>query len=88
VMTSDFSLIDRTPMFYARIYDRGSLSAERTAAGHAALDLAGWPEVPELHCVAIAAGVRAVLELAGRVDVQATFDRGVERARFAVTWGV
>jgi hypothetical protein len=88
VMTSDFSLIDRTPMFYARIYDRGTLIAERTSPGHATLELAGWADVPELHCVAIAAGVRAVLELAGRVDVEATFVQAVDRARFAVSWKV
>jgi len=75
-------------MCYARTYDRGSLSADRTAPGRAAFELAGWADVPELHCVAIAAGVRAVLELAGRADVQVMFERDAERARFAVTWRV
>jgi hypothetical protein len=88
VMTSDYSLIDRTPMFYARTYDRGSLSGDRTSPGRAILALSGWPEVPELHCVAIAAGVRAVLDMAGRSNVQATFERGIERAQFEVTWKV
>ncbi len=88
-MTSDYSLIDRTPMFYARTYDRGSIdTSDRTAPGQATLELAGWPEVPELHCVAIAAGVRAVLEMAGRSDVRATYVQGAERARFEVTWKV
>ena len=39
VMTSDYSLIDRTPMFYARTYDRGSLTSDRTAPGQATLPI-------------------------------------------------
>ena len=88
VMTSDDSLINRTPMFYARSYDRGSLTAHRIAPGRAELVLEGWPEVPELHMVGIAEAVRAVLELAGRADVSAAARRDEDRARFDVTWRV
>lgn len=87
-MTSDLTLLNRTPMFYARSYDRGSLTGERTAPGHAELVLDGWPDVPELQAIGIAAGVRAVMELAGRDEVRVVWRRDGEVARFDVTWRV
>ena len=86
VMNSDDALLGRTPRFYARSYDRGSLTAARVGRGHSELSLEGWPDVPELHAVGIGAGVRAVLMLAGRRDVTVDFRRDVEPVRFDVAW--
>lgn len=86
VITDDDALLRRTPMFFARSYDRASLSGERTEPGRAELLLEGWPHVPELHAVGIAAGVRAVLELARRKDVRVEWRRDGDRAVFVVTW--
>jgi hypothetical protein len=88
VVTSDDALLRRTPMFYARSYDRGSLSGERVAPGRAELVLEGWPNVPELQAVGIAAGVRTVLTLARRPEVRVDWHRDGELARFDVTWRV
>lgn len=85
-VTGDLTLLQRTPMFYARSYDRGALSGDRIAPGRAALVLEGWPDVPELHAVGIATGVRAVLELAGRADVRVAWRTDGEVTRFDVTW--
>ncbi len=87
-MTSDLTLLSRTPMFYARSYDRGSLTGERVAPGRAELVLEGWHDVPELQAIGIAAGVRAVMELAGRAEVRVVWRRDGELARFDVTWRV
>ena len=86
VMNSDDALLGRTPRFYARSYDRGSLTAARIARGHSELVLEGWHDVPELHAVGIGAGVRAVMMLAGRSDVRVSSTRDGEYVRFDVTW--
>jgi hypothetical protein len=88
VMNSDDALLGRTPRFYARSYDRGSLTAARVGPGHSELVLDGWPDVPDLHAVAIAAGVRAVLMLAGRRHTRVVFRRNaeLELVHFDVTW--
>lgn len=87
-LTDDYALLRRAPMFYARSFDRGALSGERTGKGRAELLLEGWPHVPDLHGVAIAAGVRAVLELAGRAEVKVGWRREGEDARFDLGWRV
>jgi hypothetical protein len=87
-MTGDLTLLRRTPMFYARSYDRGALTGERIEPGRAELVLEGWAGVPELHAIGIAAGVRAVLELAGRADVRVAWRTDGELARFDLTWRV
>jgi hypothetical protein len=86
VVTSDYTLLRRTPMFYARSYDRGSLSGERKSPGRALLCLEGWDDIPELHSIAIAAGVRGVLEAAGRKDVAVSPRREGRHVYFDVTW--
>lgn len=87
-ITNDYSLLARVPMFYARSYDRGSLVGERTGPGRASLVLEGWTTVPELHAVAMAAAVRAVLEVAGRKEVRATFRPDGACGLIDVSWKV
>jgi len=85
-MTGDLTLLRRAPMFYARSFDRGSLTGERISPGHAELVLDGWPDVTDLQAIGIAAGVRAVMEMAGRPDVVVLWRRDAELTRFDVTW--
>jgi hypothetical protein len=85
-VTTDLALLGRTPMFYARSYDKGSLTGERIGPGRATLTLDGWPDAGALHLVAIAAGVRAVLELAGRREVRVAPRPDGALTRFDITW--
>ena len=83
---TDRMLLTRAPAIYARIYDRGRLEASFPRRGQAHVVLRGWPNPPRYRLLAIAAGMRAVLRLAGRGRVSVTFERTDDGAFFFASW--
>lgn len=85
-LSSDAMLIRRTPSFYARTYNRGRLVAQRVDDGVAEAELFDWPDVSRPRLIAISAGIRAVMRVAGRERVRVAVERTPDGARFIATW--
>ncbi|HET6582580.1 MAG TPA: hypothetical protein VFG69_04015, partial [Nannocystaceae bacterium] len=85
-LQTDAALVKRTPSLFARSYSRGRLEAHFTGAGTAEVDLFDWPDVSRFRLIAISAGIRAVLRVAGRKDVNVAIVRTADGAHFTATW--
>jgi hypothetical protein len=85
-LTTDNALISRTPVIFARSYNRGRLSAQIPVAGRAEVTLSEWPEAPDWPLRATRIGVETVLRLAGRKDVRVAAERQPDGASFVATW--
>jgi hypothetical protein len=85
-LSSDAILVRRTPSIYSRTYSRGRLVAHRVDAGIAEAELFDWPDVSRSRLLAISAGIRAVLRVAGRERVRVAVERTPGGARFVATW--
>ena len=84
--TTDAMLISAAPRIFRKTYDRGRLSATFPAPRCAEVVLNEWPNPPKYRLLAIAAGIRTVLRLAGRVDPRTRISRTDDGARFEVRW--
>jgi hypothetical protein len=85
-VTTDSALVSRTPLFYAKTYDTGTLRARITAPGRAELVLEGWPSAEEFSMRGLAIGIETTLLLAGRQGAKVTFEHTPDGARFAASW--
>lgn len=85
-VTTDNALISRTPVIFARSYNRGRLSAAIIAPGRAELTLSDWPDAPDWPLRATRIGVETVLRLAGRKDARASAERRSHGASIVATW--
>lgn len=85
--TSDEALVARAPLFYAKSFNTGALSAEVVSPGRAHITLTDWPDTPEFAVRGVAIGVKGVLEAAGRKRVKIDVERQEDGARFTTTWG-
>jgi hypothetical protein len=85
-LTTDRALVSRTPMIYDRGHNTGQLATEITSPGNARIVLTGWPEIPKLRMMGLACGIQATLEVAGRRDVEVTFDSAPDGAVFQARW--
>ena len=54
---SDDHLVRRTPILYARSFDRGELRFISVAERQAQLELHGWPTIPDFDLVGLCAGI-------------------------------
>jgi hypothetical protein len=85
--TSDNALITRAPIFYSKNYDSGRLVAHLTDRGAAEIVLDGWPEPPpRMDVEGIGTAITTILECAGRRDVQMSWRRERDGARYQVRW--
>lgn len=76
-------LIKRASAMFEKSYTHGKLTA--TDVGQdVQLDLTHWPNVPRNRILGTAAGIRAVLRLAGRSDAQVEHERPPDGARFMI----
>ena len=85
-LTTDRALVSRTPIIYSRGHNTGKLSSEIVAPGHAQIQLTEWPDMPRLRMMGVACGVQATLEVAGRRNVEVTFDPTPDGAKFEARW--
>ena len=85
-VTTDAALVKRTPLLYSKTYDRGQLTSKIEQPGKAELELEGWPHVPKMDLIGLAAGIRTVLACAGRKDPEVRWRRNSQGASFVATW--
>jgi hypothetical protein len=85
-LSTDAAIMKRTPTLFARSYSRGRLTSNFTGDRTADVELVDWPDVSRFRLIAIASGIRAVLRVAGRKDVQVTTERTGEGAKFRARW--
>jgi len=83
-LTTDAALITRTPTFYAKGYDTGTLAARIPAPGRAELELTGFPEISDIDLQGVRIGIETVLRLSGRKDVRGTHHRTPSGGTFVV----
>jgi hypothetical protein len=87
-LTSDESLISRTPVIYARGYSRGRLEVTIPRPGRGEIKLMDWPDAPDFTLRGVGVGVETVLVLAGRKDVRVTCERRPHGALLIASWRV
>jgi len=85
-LTTDAALMSRTPVLFARAYNRGKLEAHIPTPGRANVTLSDWPNAPEWTLRATRIGIATVLRVAGRKNVRIGCERKPQGATFAVTW--
>jgi hypothetical protein len=83
---SDAAISKRTPLIYARSFNRGSLAMKSWSEGRVELELSGWSRIPEYDLVGLMTGVQKVLELAGRKEVKVTATRRSPLVLIHGTW--
>lgn len=84
--TSDEALVARTPLIYSKTFDTGRLESRIPRSGHADVVQSGWPEIPDVHLIGLAAGIDAALRSAGRENVKVAWRRTATGASFTATW--
>lgn len=82
----DEAISKRTPLLYARSFNRGNLSLAGWRPGGAELELHGWPRMPEYDLIGLVCGVETVLVLAGRKNVKVTTTRRAPLILLHATW--
>lgn len=85
-MTTDRALLSRTPVIYGRGHSVGKIVSTITAPGRGTVVLTGWPNMPHLRRLGVAAGVEAVLETAGRKNVSVEFEGTSDGAIYQARW--
>jgi hypothetical protein len=85
-VTTDAALVSRTPLIYARSYNRGRLEAHITASGRAEALLLDWPDVPDWTLRGTRIGIDVGMNVAGRHGVRVDCSRTSSGASFVVTW--
>lgn len=83
---SDEMIVKRTPIVYARTFDRGSLELVRIGKRECDFELRGWAHIPEFDLVGLMAGIETVLELAGRKAVRVGASRRSPVVDIHATW--
>lgn len=85
-LSSDTSLISRATVFYARAYNRGTLTAKLLGRGRAEALLVGWPNAPEITVRGVRISLDSVLRLAGRKAIEVVAERHADGARWDMSW--
>ena len=83
---TDRMIIQRAPALYTRAYNRGDVSSEWVARGHARLRIEKWPDINEYALRSGGVALEALLEHAGRSDVQTAFERTDDGASLEARW--
>lgn len=85
-VTTDSALVSRTPVLYARTFDRGALTSEIVSPGRAKIAVRGWRTITALQVEGLRVGVETVLQLAGRRDVKVVPMRTGDGVEFTALW--
>jgi hypothetical protein len=84
--TSDKALVERTPELFSNTYNIGRLSAAVDEPGRGTVTLDDWPGISDEQMIGTAAGIEAVLQTAGRKNVEIRWQRTSTGARYVATW--
>jgi hypothetical protein len=84
--TSDKALVERTPELFSHTYNIGRLSASVDEPGRGTVLLDDWPGISDEQMIGTAAGIEAVLQTAGRKNVQIRWQRTSTGAKYVATW--
>jgi hypothetical protein len=85
-LSTDSALIPRATVFYAKSYNRGTLTAKLMGPGSAEAVLDGWPDAPELTLRGVRIALDTVLRLAGRTRIAVIAERHARGARWQMSW--
>ena len=85
-LTTDRALLRRTPLIYAKGHSVGKIEATIEGRGRGMVVLTGWPNMPALRRLGVAAGIRATMEVAGRADVVVDYVDTADGAEYRVRW--
>ena len=86
--TSDAAIVRRTPLFFSKGLSRGTMESQMLGPGLAEIRLVGWPDVSDMQINGIKAATEAVLECAGRKEVDLIHDRTIDGCRIEAQWRV
>jgi len=64
--STDEAIVRRAATVYTKTIDRGKAKAFVESPGHLVLEISEWPDIHTIDIVAIASGIEAALEVAGR----------------------
>lgn len=85
-ITTDAAIVKRVPMIYSKTYDNGAMTARIPEPGRGEAIVTGWPDIPSCEIRALAVATRTVMEVAGRQNVVARWERTGDGARLMVSW--
>lgn len=85
-LTTDHALISRTPIIYAKSYNRGRLIADIRERGRAEVTLTDWPGAPDWPLRATRIGIETALRIAGRREPTVACVRTLHGADYVATW--
>ncbi len=85
-LTTDHALITRTPTFYSKAFDTGTLTARIPSPGRAELELTGFGDISDVDLQGVRISIETVLRLAGRRDVRGTQQRTASGGTFVITF--
>ena len=86
--TSDAAIVRRTPLFFSKGLSQGALESQMLGPGLAEIRLVGWADVSDMQINGIKAATEAVLECAGRKEVDLIHDRTIDGCRIEAQWSV
>jgi hypothetical protein len=87
-LTSDEALVRRTPAYYSRAFNIGTLASTIPEPGRVSLTLSGFPGAPDFSLRGVAWGIETVMTVAGRKNVRVVYTRTGDGASFNGTWDV
>jgi len=85
-LTTDAALIARTPIFYSKSRNVGRLHARLVARRRAELTLTEWPSISQRHRRTLAISIETIVTLAGRRDVEVSWEPTADGAVYRLTW--
>jgi hypothetical protein len=85
-LTTDGALVSRTPVIFAKSYNRGRLVASILFPGRGEVELVDWADAPDWPIRGTQAGIETGLRIAGRRNVRVESKRTQTGASFHVTW--
>lgn len=85
-LTTDTQLVAQVPVFYAKTWNRGTLTARSTGRGRAQATLIGWPGAPEFVLRGVRIAIVRALQLAGRRAPRVESEATEDGARFDAEW--
>jgi hypothetical protein len=85
-LTTDAALVSRTPVIFAKSYNRGRLVPQIPTPGRGEVELVDWPNAPEWPIRGTRVGIETVLQIAGRKGVRVEGRRTATGALYVATW--